>query len=239
MNIGFYTGASGLVAYQSDMNVVGNNIANSNTPGYKPDTDTFEDLLHYKMYVNNTSQPLQGTGTRNVMTGMKMEQGALQHTKSDLDYALLGDGFFAVDNNGTPAYTRCGAFEAANDGTGTYYLADQAGHFVLNAQGGRIPLERDPTVGVFHDVSQQIGVFRFPNPESLTQLSDNLYAENTASGQPEVANTEIRNGYLEQSGTKLVEEMSNLIMAQRGYQLSARVLQANNEVEDVINNLRS
>lgn len=241
MNIGFYEGASGLVAFQNEMNVVGNNIANSGTTGYKPTTTSFEDLLHYRMYVNSTEEPLQGTGTRNVSTGMDMTQQSLLSTEGDLDYAITGDGFFAIDNNGTTAYTRCGSFQAADDGTGKFYLADGEGHFVLNAQGGRIPLTRNVQMGRFEDVSKQIGVFQFQNPGSLTQLSDNLYAANTNSGQAvaATADVQVKNGYLEQSGTSLEDEMTNMIMAQRGFQMSARVLQANNEVEDTINNLRS
>lgn len=240
MNIGFYTGAAGLVAFQSEMNVVGNNIANSSTTGFKPTTTSFEDLLHYKMYVNSTDEPLQGTGTRNVSTGMNMDQQSLQPTEGDLDYAIVGDGFFAVDNNGTPAFTRCGSFQASQDGTGKYYLADEQGRFVLNSQGARIPIARDAVAGRFKDVSSQIGIFQFKNPEALTQLTGNLYAENTASGQPAaVAGVQLKNGYLEQSGTSLVDEMTNMIQAQRGFQLSARVLQTNNEVEDTINDLRS
>ncbi|MCH4240073.1 MAG: flagellar hook basal-body protein [Oscillospiraceae bacterium] len=239
MNIGFYTGASGLVAFQGSMNVVGNNIANSETIGYKPTESTFENLLQYRMYVNSTAEPLQGTGARNVTRGMDMEQGPMERTGNDMDYALTGDGFFAVDNGGTPAYTRCGAFAAAPDSTGTYYLADQRGHFVLNARGGRIPLTRDQLQGRYNDVSKQIGVFQFKNPNNLTPLSDNLYAENTASGQVAAGNAKVTNGFLEQSQTQLSTEMANMILAQRGFQLSARVLQANNEVEDIVNNLRS
>lgn len=241
MNIGFYTGASGLVAFQSKMDTVGNNIANSETTGFKPTNTTFEDLLHYKMYVNSTDQPLQGTGTRNVSIGMDMKQQSLSSTEADLDYGIAGDGFFAVNNNGTPAFTRCGAFQASNDGTGKYYLADAEGHFVLNSKGGQIPLERNSITNRFQDVSGQIGIFRFQNPGALTQLSNNLYNANTNSGQATAATTgvQVKNGYLEQSGTSLVDEMSNMILAQRGFQLSARVLQTNNEVEDTINNLRS
>ena len=242
MKPAFYTGASGLIAFQSRLDVVGNNIANSNTIAYKPTTTSFNDLLYTEMYVNTQNDPLSGHGVKIIGIGIDAEQSNLREGQSTLDLAIIGNGWFCVENGEKRLYTRDGSFGISLDGEQAY-LVNQSGYFVLDANGERISTRVRQGASIDNDeLTQRVGVFGFDYPEALTPVSGNLYSENELTGEATVLTEgqyELAQGYLEQSGVSMADEMVNLIAAQRAYQLSARVVQTADELEQTINSLRA
>ena len=243
MKPAFYTGASGLMAFQSQMDVIGNNIANVNTTGYKPTTSSFSDLLYTEMYVNTENDPLTGHGVKTFSTGINVQQSGLQQGQSALDVAIIGNGWFSVEKGEERLYTRDGSFAISLEGNNAY-LVNQSGAYVLDNEGTRIGARvTSGTTSIDYEaLTDRVGVFGFDYAEALTPVSGNLYAENEVTG-PAAALTEgqyeLATGYLEQSKVSMADEMVNLIAAQRAYQLSARVVQTADEIEQTVNSLRS
>lgn len=239
MNIAFYNGASGLVAHQGALEQVANNIANVNTVGYKPTRPEFDDLLYTQMYTNE-EKPLRGHGVKLSSADLLYGQGPIQQTYRELDFALMSDGFFAVENpDGERVYTRNGAFDISVEGKRTY-LVDDAGRYVLDSRGRHITVEEKEDGSYnFAALKEQIGVFLFPNPYGLESINNTSFRESANSGTAAVAEEyQIREQALENSGVHLADEMTNLIVTQRAYQLSARVVQTSDEMEEIVNNLR-
>jgi len=249
-----FTGAAGLSASQYYINNIGSNIANVNTTGYKPVVTTFSDLLYTKMYVKS-ADVLSGQGAKASYGGIDPTQSSLVPTGNNMDLAISGSGWFAIETGAGVRYTRDGAFSVSVEGT-TAYLVNETGNYVLNKDGKRIsqPINAQnagTATGTTKDAQKygvdtaaltaQVGVFDFANPEALLPLSSNLYAANAQSGQaaPAGADTQIISGYLEQSGAQMVDGMVDLITAQRAYQLSAKVVQTADEDEQTVNNLRT
>lgn len=242
MKTAFHAGVSGLMAYQESLNVIGNNIANVNTYGYKPQTLAFEDLLYGEMYANTDKKPLSGHGVRAVSTGIAGGMAELSQTGSEMDFAATGNGWFAVENGGEKQYTRDGCFSVSITGANAY-LVTQDGAFVLDKNGKQIALERDEKTGSYsyETLPQRIGLVEFANANGLQPVSANRYAATQTSGNAQAVKNSaenIRQGYLERSGVKLPDEMLNLIQAQRAYQISARVVQVADENEQTVNGLR-
>lgn len=241
MRAAFYTGASGLVAYQDSMDAIGNNIANCNTVGYKAQRTAFSQLLSSE--INKTRNPLViGNGVRAVYTGIDPNEASVVASQGAADLALTGNGWFCVQNNNQKAYTRDGSFSISLVGSNAY-LVNQNGDAVLDSSGQQISAPVDTkTNNVDIDLMlDKVGVFSFSNPEALTPASSNSYLANAYSGTAMVApknEYSILKGYLEQSSVSLADEMVALIKTQRGYQLSARVVQTADEVEQTINSLR-
>lgn len=250
----YYAGASGLKAYQEDINIIGNNIANANTNGFKPVTLSFDDLLYSEMYVNSPKNPLVGTGVKAGQTGIDTRQGTPVASTNKLDLAIVGNGWFAVESSNGTMYTRDGSFAVSLSGS-TAYLVNKDGNFVLDANGKRITATTNQTstgtsgttgtsgsTEIDYDATiKQIGIFGFTNPEALTPASSNSYLANDISGKATAATAganQILSGYLEQSGVSVADEMVNLITAQRAYQISARVVQTSDEIEQTVNSLR-
>ncbi len=241
MRAAFYAGASGLNAFQNSMDVIGNNLANSNTIGYRAQKTTFGQLLASRM--NASSEPLVGSGVRTLYPGIDPGEANLQPTQSTLDLAITGNGWFCVDNGGVRQYTKDGAFSISLTGN-TANLVNQAGAYVLDASGQKISVTLDEkSNSIDYDAAlDKVGIFSFTNPGALTPASGNSYLANADSGAAvaaKAADYTVIKGYLEQSNVSLAEEMTDLIMAQRGFQLSARVVQTADEVEQTINSLRN
>lgn len=242
MKPAFYTGASGLVAYQNSMDVIGNNIANCNTTGYKAQNTSFNQLLYSVMDNNEDKTLYVGTGVRMISSGIDANDGTMLSTQGTLDLSISGDGWFSVENNGQREYTRDGNFAISLSG-GLGYLVTQAGAYVLDSNGSRIyssVVSGSNTLNT-DDMASRVGVFTFSNPEALTPASSNSYLPNAYTGTATAASKgeyTVLKGYLEQSDVSLADEMVSLITAQRGYQLSARVVQTADEVEQTINSLR-
>ena len=242
MKTAFHAGVSGLVAFQQMMDTIGYNIANVNTVGFKQQTTSFNDLLYVHMNTKSAPELLKGVGTRAAYTQLHADQGAFLNTGNRLDFAINGDGFFMVENEGRREYTRNGAFNIGLRSRRAY-LTTADGAYVLDMRGRRIELREDPATKQYDldTLQEQVGIFRFVNPHALSPLSSTRYLENEESGR---GTRDSRNacdllqGFLEQSGTNLSDEMAAMIRAQRAYQVSARVVTTADQIEELVNTLR-
>lgn len=241
MKAAFYSGANGLRAQQTAMDVIGHNLANSNTQGYQPKSVSFQQLLSKEMYTNQQDSPLVGSGVRAVDAGMQLGKGTPKQTGVPLDFSIIGEGFFAVKNNNQTEYTRNGAFGITMDGKKPY-LTTADGGFVLDERGKRISIPRleDDTYD-YQKVQESIGLYTFAQSSALNSVSNNRFAPTVGSGEAlriKGDEKKILRGFLENSGVAMHDEMTNLITAQRAFQISARVIQTADENEQTINNLR-
>ncbi|MCL1849012.1 MAG: flagellar hook-basal body protein [Clostridiales bacterium] len=242
MKTAFHAGVTGLMAYQQMMDTIGNNIANVNTAGYKHQTTSFDDLLYVHMNTKSAPELLKGVGTKAAYTQLHADQGAFLNTGNKLDFAINGDGFFMVENEGVREYTRNGAF-AIGLRSRRAYLTTADGAYVLDMRGRRIELKEEGDTGQYNldALAEQVGVYRFVNPHALSPLSSTRYLENEESGKGarDSKNVcKVLGGYLEQSGTNLADEMAAMIRAQRSYQVSARVVTTADQIEEIVNTLR-
>ena len=242
MRTAFYAGASGLLANQKAMDNIANNVANVSTTGYKPQNISFQSLIYDEMYVNTQTDPEKGNGVKSEINDTNFNQSSLVPTNYDLDFALTSNALFAVEQDGLTAYTRAGNFAIGMAGD-TGFLVTANGDFVLDKNGQRIILEKEPGTNNFDtsNIKNQIGLFTFANPNYLTPVADNLYAVSVKSGEAvAVENNEgyLIQGALEQSGTNLADEMAEMITVQRAFQLAARVVSTAEENQRTINELR-
>ena len=254
--------ATGMAAQQLRVDVISNNIANMSTAAYRPRVAEFSDLM-YQQYLTpgtltsqvGTTVPAGiqiGTGVRPSTVSMEITQGSLRQTNSELDLAIDGAGFFEVTlPSGESAYTRDGKFNRSVDGQMVtmdgYPLADG---ITIPDNAQKITISRDgEVVADFADgqAGQSIGTLsltRFVNEKGLEALGDNLFRATEASGTPSqvVPGTEgagyIRQGFLEDSGVDVVKEISDLIEAQRGYELNSKVITASDEMLAATTRLR-
>lgn len=249
MNISFYNGVSGLVAYQESMNRISHNIANSNTVGFKASRSSFSDLLYTKMAVNSEEEPLTGHGVKIEDSQLIYRQGPVIQTGNSLDFALMGDGFFAVERpDGSIEYTRNGAFDISIEGSKGFLVTADGSH-VLDARGKSIELERNSKDSPFDlsDLHERLGIYDFPNPYGLEPSNGSCFRETETSGAGKAIRAggnnskrkyQIIQNALEQSGVELSDEMANVITAQKAFQFNAKMVQTADELEQIINNLR-
>lgn len=254
-----YSAAAGMQSQQMNLDVIANNLANVNTTGFKKSKIEFQDLLY-----STTRSPgaemgggsqlptgLQvGHGSRAVATSRVFTTGELTQTGEKLDVAIKGDGFFEVQMpDGTKAYTRDGALKMASDGriVTSEGLVVQGGWQPIPAGTTSITISPNGEVNVAGRGGSQsfkVQLVRFTNPSGLESLGRNLFKETSASGTPEQGTAgengygELAQGYLEMSNVKVVEEMVNLIMAQRAYEVNAKAVQASDEMMQLSNNIR-
>jgi flagellar basal-body rod protein FlgG len=257
-----YSAATGMQAMETKLDVVANNLANINTTGFKKGRANFEDLFyrHYEMPNSQSQTPTAtgtsiGLGTRVSSVQTDFKQGASQLTGNQLDVAIEGNGFFQVnDVDGNPLYTRSGNFSVNSEG-----------QLVLgSATAGRIlqpPVTIPPdamSISIQYDgrvlVTQpgetqpsevgQLQIASFINPEGLLKQGENLFRETDASG-PNQIGTPGENGLgllkqnaLEASNVEPVQELIDLIMTQRAFELNSQAVQAGDQVMSLIANLR-
>ncbi len=254
-----YSSASGMQSQQLNLDTISNNLANVNTTGFKKSKIEFQDLLYQTYRPAGADQGggnllptgLQvGHGSRVVATSKIFTTGEFTATGAQLDVAIQGDGFFEVQlPDGTRAYTRDGALKRASDGR----VVTSDG---LVVQGGFQPIPAgttDISISPNGDVETRgangtqtfkVTLVRFANPAGLDSIGRNLYKETGGSGTPENGNAgengfgTLQQGYLEMSNVKVVEEMVNLIVAQRAYEVNAKSVQAADEMMQLSNNLR-
>ncbi len=233
---GFYSGASGLIAQQSHLDVVANNMANTGTVGFKPQKANFQTLLYEN--VNGALPPIStGHGTRIQQVTTNFKAANLQKTDYELDFALVDqDGFFAIetpDEEPKIYYTRAGNFQWLVDGE-TRTLVTGDGEFVLDADGSHIEIGEDEEIE-----PGMIGVFDMPNPYGMMPVGGNKYALTEASGEAEVVeNLKPVQGYLESSKTDIATEMVRMIEASRAFSMNAKVVTTADEIEQTVNSLR-
>lgn len=244
---------------QLNLDVISNNLANVNTTGFKKSKIEFQDLLYQTPRVAGAEQGggnqlptgLQvGHGSRPIATSKIFTMGELTQTGERLDLAIQGDGFFEIQlPDGTRAYSRDGAFKTAADGrvTTNEGLAVQGGFQPIPTGTTSIsvaPNGEVTTKGANGTQNFRVQLVRFANPAGLENLGRNLYRETAASGTPELGNPnengfgDLAQGYLEMSNVKVVEEMVNMIVAQRAYEINSKAVQAADEMMQMSNNLR-
>lgn len=249
MGIGFYTGVSGMTAYQEQLNVISNNIANVSTYGFKASRASFSDLLYSKMNAN-VGENQVGHGTRVVGTDLLYGQSGIDQTGYPLDFAIMGEGFFAVDNKGTTEYTRNGAFSLRMDGKRAYLITSDGAN-VLDKKGKAIAVDVDSAGAPdIEDVADRLGIYVFQNPYGLSSASGSRFLPGANTGEAtelskvkssqriEGEKSEVIPFALERSTVDLGNEMVGIIGAQRAFQLNARVVQTADQFDEVINNLR-
>lgn len=245
--------ASGLTSQQQQIDVISNNLANMQTPGYKRSRVAFADVsaLTPAQAREGLATNEVGAGTRITSTAPVMVDGTMQETNNPLDLAIQGAGFFEVEGGeGERLYTRAGTLKVDGDG----YLATASGqrlaqgiqvpadatHIVISTSGeirGQLAGDKDSTV------IGQIELATFVAPEALRSVGGNQFAATDLSGDATVGKPgeagfgTVTQGFVEGSNVDLVGEMSTLVLAQRAYQLNARVLQASDQILDTINNL--
>jgi len=256
------TAATGLSAQQRFVEVIANNLANVNTPGYKKVRPEFQDLLYETVRPMGATtaagvEPLPdvqiGSGTELVATTRQFSQGTVTETGNRLDVAINGEGFFQVlrpDN--TIAYTRDGSFTVNRNGE----IVTSQGYFLepritIPDNATEIRISRDGIVTAMLDGNQtdereigRIMLVRFVNPAGLRSIGDNLFLATTASGvpieeQPGTNNTgELIQGHLESSNVDLVQEMVNMIIAQRAYEINSKSVQTADTILGTAVNLK-
>lgn len=245
---------TGMAAQQTRVDTIANNIANMSTTAYAPRRAAFADLMYRQDVAPGTISSATGTmvpggiqiglGVRTAAVTADRVQGTLTSTGGDLDLAIEGRGFFDVElPSGEVAYTRDGRFSI--DPTGLIVNAEGfpiSGGIAVPEEARGVSISADGEVfAQFNDGQppQQIGtlnLFIFANDKGLEALGSNLFRETDASGAPAggVAGLDgagfVRQGYLEDSGVNVVSEIADLIEAQRGYELNAKVLTAADEM---------
>lgn len=249
-----YSAATGMMAQEKNVEVISNNIANMRTTGYKRQRVNFQDML-YQSYRRQGTLTAEtgatlpagveiGSGVKVASTPRTMTQGNLSTTDKEYDVAIRGEGFFRITMpDGTTSYTRAGSFELDQNGilvTPEGYtvepgitIPNNSTNITINAQGTvqvTLPGQTAPqTVG-------QIQLARFINKSGLESIGDNLFRETAASGTPIVDNPGAQ-GFgtllqrnLEESNVNSVTEISDLIAAQRAYEMNAKVISAAEEM---------
>ncbi|MDL2252705.1 flagellar hook-basal body protein [Ruminococcaceae bacterium OttesenSCG-928-I18] len=245
-NIGFWTGATGMKAFQSKLDVVAHNIANVNTTGYKTRRASFDDLLRSRINTNVDGNHLVGHGVKQEYVDNIMGQSALNETGYELDFALNGEGFFGIDvGGGQREYTRNGAFNLSVEGNGAALVTND-GHYVLDRNGQHIVLPFENGSLNTEGLAERLGVWGFENQYGLESQNNARYTVSENSGDPILlgqggANArtyEVRQFYLEFSSVDLSREMVEVIQAQRAFQMNSRVVQTNDQINEELNNLR-
>ncbi|MEE2929895.1 MAG: flagellar basal-body rod protein FlgG [Pseudomonadota bacterium] len=254
--------ATGMAAQQTRVDVISNNIANMSTTAYRPRVADFSDLVDQQYLTPGTITAhtatvvpagIQlGTGVRASTVSMEITQGTMRQTNGELDLGIDGNGFLEVVlPDGETAFTRDGKLNRSPDGEivtmDGYPLADG---ITLPQDARRISISRDGEVVAYFNnqvEGQTVGVISlatFINEKGLEALGDNMYRETEASGQAnrQVAGAAgvgtLRQGFIEDSGVDVVKEISDLIEAQRGYELNSKVITASDEMLAATTRLR-
>ena len=246
-----WTAATGMIAQQMNIDVVAHNLANVNTTGFKKSRAEFEDLMYQNTRIagsvtegeNRLPTGIQvGMGVRPNTVHKFFTQGDYQNSGNPLDLAIEGDGFFQVLVNGQEAYTRAGAFKLNQDGTimtangyvlqpeftvpvdTKYIVVTENGHISAIGGNSEILAEGD------------IPLYTFINPAGLEARGRNLYYVSDASGDPvegvpgEDNVGTIAQGFLEMSNVEVVDEMVNMIVGQRAYEMNSKVIQTSDQM---------
>lgn len=253
--------ATGMMAQQLNVEVISNNLANMRTTGFKKSRAEFQDLIYQNLRRVGSSTSDQGTqvpagiqigfGVKTGATSRVMTQGSLTQTDKDLDVAIRGEGFFVVDlPSGQTAYTRDGAFEI--DSEGNLVTVDGfslSPGVTIPADARSVTINQSGTVEVVAGTSTtpqnvgQLQLANFVNKAGLEAIGDNLYLETPSSGSA-TTGTPNENGFgslaqrfLESANVNSVTELTDLISAQRAYEMNAKVITASDEMMSSTTNI--
>ncbi|MBY0451440.1 MAG: flagellar basal-body rod protein FlgG [Bdellovibrionaceae bacterium] len=255
------TAATGMLAQQSNMDVIANNIANVSTTGFKKGRAEFEDLVYHNLKEPGQASGLNSVSPTGVQTGLGVRtasvqkdfaDGAAMITKNPLDMSIEGNGFFQVRTpDGEIAYTRDGSFK--KDASGR--VVDKNGNLLVPEiviPDTSISLEITPAgeVRSIHALNEapqvlgQIDIANFINPAGLKSMGKNLFTPTAASGQASSARPGttgmgfLQQGELEGSNVNIVDEMINMISAQRAYETNSKVIQASDQMMQTAVNIK-
>jgi flagellar basal-body rod protein FlgG len=255
------TAATGMAAQQTNMDVIANNLANVSTTGFKKSRAEFEDLMYQTIKEPGAASGLNAVSPTGVQTGLGVrtggvqkdfEMGAAKQTKQPLDINIEGAGFFPVQlSDGQIGYTRDGSFKKDPSGQ----IVDKNGN-PLQPQIVIPPNAASVNVSPSGQVSVQIGngrdvqnvgqieLVNFVNPAGLKSMGKNIFIPSGASGLPQQGQPganglgQLAQGELEASNVNIVEEMVNMITAQRAYETNSKVIQASDQMLQYMNQLR-
>ncbi len=256
-----WTAGTGMNVQQVNLDVIANNIANVNTTGFKRSRADFQDLMYQTLRL----QGVKNEGGNQVPTGIEIGHGAMlsavqkvflqgdfQQTQNELDVAVQGNGFLQITMpSGDKAYTRAGSFKRDADGrivTGDGYLMEPAVTIPLGTL--QVSIESDGTISAMvqgQQKPQQLGKIQlatFANPSGLKSAGKSLFMETEASGAPTLGNPgengvgTLLQGFLEMSNVNVMQEMINLIIGQRAYEVNSKAIQASDEMLQMANSLR-
>ena len=261
-------------AQQVNVDTIANNLSNVNTVGYKTEQNQFKSLLYQTLQNRTTSANGEvkpgsaqvGLGVRNAAINSIFRQGSLLSTENNTDFAIEGEGFFAVrDDDGQTIYTRNGNFVWALDQNNTFSLTTSDGKRVLNINGNPITFNRgtymaqrievlnDGTIGYPDNTgnvvpvgnNMKIGLYQFQNPGGLKKIGGTEFAITDASGPAinennnnNVTKSKVIQGYLEGSNVQVADEMVNLIVAQRAYEMNSKVITTSDTMLEQANQLK-
>lgn len=254
-----YSARTGMNGQQTQLDVISNNLANVNTGGFKRSRTQFEDLMYQSMRsvgaetVDGGMVPTGaqvGLGTRVTATQKIFTQGDLTETGNDLDVAIEGDGFFQIISDGNSYYTRDGSFKRNADGyivnangdrlQPEFAIPQETTSINIDSKGMLVALDQDQqTLG-----SVQLTLQSFVNPAGLKSLGGNLYVETDASGAPTEYNPgssgvgTLAQRFLETSNVNVTEEMVNLIVTQRAYEVNSRAITTADQFLEIANGLK-
>ena len=244
---------TGMEAQQMQLDVISNNLANASTNGFKRASAVFEDLMYQNLRQvgSNSSEQSQlptglqvGLGVRTVATSRSFSQGSLQQSGNKLDVAIQGNGFFQVTMpDGTTNYTRDGSFQIDSQGrlvTATGLPIANGVTVPANATGISIGGDGTVTAQIPGTTTPQaigtIALASFINPAGLDPKGGNLYAESTASGQPNAGTPganglgTLMPGFVETSNVNVVQELVTMIQTQRAYEMNSKAIQTSDQM---------
>lgn len=257
MNMSFYTGAVGAWQQQQRMNVQANNIANVNNYGYKAERATFHHLMYGNVTGIDNEQLPKGSGTKMVKASVDYEPGGYTETGYTFDFAIMGDGFFALYDPSSQeiSFTRDGAFimarfeippdedaepeidpdtgeEIEPENTVEWRLSDNEGRFVLDPEGNFIVIDPDD-----RKADLNIGVFDYRIYDGMLHADSGRFTPIEKNGDLYMGTGTVKRGYLERSNVDLAQEMVKVIESQRAYSYALRMVQTTDEIEQTINGL--
>ena len=254
-----YTARTGMNGQQAQLDVISNNLANVNTGGFKKSRVQFEDLFYQSLRsvgaetINGGMVPTGvqvGLGTRVTAVQKIFTQGNFTETGNDLDLAIEGDGFFQIMRDGQPYYTRDGSFKRDAEGFIVTANGDRlqpefaipAGTTSLNIDKGGLLVAQDENQQTLGSV--QLMVHNFINPAGLKSVGGNLYLETDASGPPTEANPgsngvgSLAQHFLETSNVNVTEEVVNLIVTQRAFEVNSKAVTTADQLLEIANGLK-
>lgn len=239
MSRGFYTLASGMLTQQRKIDVSGNNVANLNTAGYKKEqtvTSNFGNLLINKYRqngINEDATPINNVSIIRTVTenNTMHSQGALEETGNITDFAIMGAGFFAVDNNEQTLYTRNGSFNIDEEGylilEGIGRIQGEFGEIYIG--GDKFDFVEDGSIIVEGEEVDNIAVYDFLDYNNLNKYSEGMFISDE---EPDLVDYPIiKNKTIERSNVDVTEELTNIMSSQRSLQTAAQAL----KIYDMIN----
>jgi flagellar basal-body rod protein FlgG len=261
VNRSLYIAATGMNAQQAQMDVISNNLANVSTNGFKGSRAVFEDLMYQTLRQPGASSTQQtdlpsgsqvGTGVQQIATERLYTQGNLQQTGNSKDVAINGQGFFQVQMpDGTIAYTRDGSFQTDQQG----HLVTSSGYQVvpaitIPANATSMTIGSDGSVTITQPNSTNntsvgsLQIATFINPTGLEAKGENLFGETASSGAPNVSQPglngagTLNQGYVETSNVNVVQELVNMIQAQRAYEINSKAVTTSDQMLQTLSQMQ-